>query len=568
MRISRVRLRNYRAYESLDLDLNPGMNVIVGENNVGKSSLMQAVQLVMSLPTGNQLSRDYWPDGSPKGPLSILVELVLTGGELEKISAGLPNPQRSALRDHLLLSSICQSPFQAMETKVEFIDHTTGMPSARFRPNLGGYTTDPDGATVIGAAIGPTYPQVQKTLIEGALHFPEFRQRPASGEMGDEENPRSPEGTRLAAVLFRLKNGPLIDRTIFERIQHSFHSIFSKLELQVIKRGNQPIIVIKRSETNHELPLAELGGGILEMLLVLTHVVDQQDKIFTIDEPEAHLHPHSQRVLANELQTSSSKNQFLVITHSPQFVDFKNLNSILLVRENSGRSNIVKLPTGYLSKDEEVKASKIVWSEDKEFLFSRRVLLVEGETEYAAMPILAKRLGKSFDENGVSVVTVGGRHFGLFIKILKGFKFPFRVMCDADLLMKIDGSVGSGISETRASSLFETASQLGQLGEKELELLWNCQDHFVTRTNKKGVKIDYYDDELFDELKSVARKMGFDVLSPDFEGYLKMKGFEQILREADALYGNNKILTGRFVATTIQTVPKELASIISEVVSL
>src|SRR6266487_2352404 len=99
MRISRVSLRNYRAYESLDLDLNPGMNVIVGENNVGKSSLMQAVQLVMSLPTGNQLSRDYWPDGSPKGPLSILVELVLTGSELEKISAGLPNHQRSALRD-------------------------------------------------------------------------------------------------------------------------------------------------------------------------------------------------------------------------------------------------------------------------------------------------------------------------------------------------------------------------------------------------------------------------------------------------------------------------------------
>ena len=249
---------------------------------------------------------------------------------------------------------------------------------------------------MIGTASIPTYSQIQGILNEGALHFPEFRQRPASGEIGDEERPRSTEGTRLAAVLFRLKNGPLADRTIFESIQHSFHSIFSKLELQVIKKGNQPIIVIKRSETNHELPLAELGGGILEMLLVLTHVVDQRDKIFTIDEPEAHLHPHSQRVLADEIVRSSNKNQFLVITHSPQFVDFKDLHSILLVRENSGRSNVVRLPTGYLSKDEETKASKIVWSEDKEFLFSRRVLLVEGETEYGAMPILAKKVGKEF----------------------------------------------------------------------------------------------------------------------------------------------------------------------------
>jgi predicted ATP-dependent endonuclease of OLD family len=304
------------------------------------------------------------------------------------------------------------------------------------------------------------------------------------------------------------------------------------------------------------------------MLLVLTHVVDQHAKTFTIDEPEAHLHPHSQRVLADELVKSSSKNQFLIITHSPQFVDFKNLHSVVLVRENSGRSNVVKLPNDYLSKDEEAKASKIVWSEDKEFLFSRRVLLVEGETEYGAMPILAKKLGKSFDENGVSVVSVGGHHFGLFMKILKGFKFPFRVMCDGDLLMKVDGTVGSGIQETRSSSLFETSFQLGQLEDRELEILWDCQELTVSKTNKKGVKVDYYKEELFDELNAIARKLGFDVVSPDFEGYLKLNGYEQILKEAGELYGNNKILIGRFVAMTGQNVPQQLASIITEVVSL
>src|SRR6266851_9976664 len=112
MRISRVSLRNYRAYESLDLDLNSGMNVIVGENNVGKSSLMQAVQFVISLPSGNQLSRDHWPDGRPKGPLSISLELVLTQGEVEKLSASLPHPQRTSVRDRLVLSTICQGPGQ------------------------------------------------------------------------------------------------------------------------------------------------------------------------------------------------------------------------------------------------------------------------------------------------------------------------------------------------------------------------------------------------------------------------------------------------------------------------
>jgi putative ATP-dependent endonuclease of OLD family len=143
MRISRVSLRNYRAYESLELDLNPGMNVIVGENNVSKSSLMQAVQFVMNLPSGSSLSRDHWPDGRPKGPLSISLELFLSQGEVEKLSGGLPHPQRTSVRDRLVLSTICQGPGQPLETKVEFKDQSTGSTTARFRENLGGVYNRP-----------------------------------------------------------------------------------------------------------------------------------------------------------------------------------------------------------------------------------------------------------------------------------------------------------------------------------------------------------------------------------------------------------------------------------------
>ncbi len=562
LRISRLTLRNFRAFEHLDLDVSPGMNVIVGENNVGKSILMQAVQLAMSSPRGSQLTRDYWPDGNPKGPLSISMEIVLSKEEFETISSSIPDPQKNLLRDHVVLSISWRTPGHVGESQIEFVDNPAGKVTARLRMGFQGYTTDADGAAVIGEQ---GYPFVGR-ILGGFYHFPEFRQRPAGGEIGEEESPRSTEGARLAAVLFRLKNGSLGDRDMFERIQHSFHGMYSNLELQVIKKSNQPTIMIKRSETNHELPLAEVGAGILEMLLVLTHIVDQQDRIFAIDEPEAHLHPHSQRLLANELVRSSVKNQILLITHSPHFVNFKDLHSIMLVRQHAGRSSVVRLPSGYLSKDEEARASRIIWSEDKEFLFSRRVLLVEGETEYSAMPILARKLGKGFDENGVTVISVGGQHFGLFIKILKGFEFPFRVMCDKDALMRISGSVQIGQFDMKVSSLFKAAFQAGMIGEREEEMLWDCQES-ISPPNKEN-KTEFYDEELFTDLNALALKLGFHTVSPDLEGYLNLKGFESVLKEANELYRNNKILKGRFVAETVRTVPPELAAIISEAVSL
>jgi predicted ATP-dependent endonuclease of OLD family len=182
-----------------------------------------------------------------------------------------------------------------------------------------------------------------------------------------------------------------------------------------------------------------------------------------MDEPEMHLHPHAQRLLEKELRKFSETNQLILTTHSPQFVNFRHLSSVILVRKTPEHSVAVKLPKGYLGENEESKASRLIWSEEKEFLFSRRVLLVEGPTEYGALPLIAERLGKSFDENGVTVVSVGGHHFAVSIRILAGFGIPYRVLCDADVLMEIRGHINYDGQKVRTSSLFDIAQKAGLL---------------------------------------------------------------------------------------------------------
>ena len=52
MHISKVRVQNYRCFADTTLEFRPGLNVIIGENNAGKSALFSAMRLVFDTGEG------------------------------------------------------------------------------------------------------------------------------------------------------------------------------------------------------------------------------------------------------------------------------------------------------------------------------------------------------------------------------------------------------------------------------------------------------------------------------------------------------------------------------------
>lgn len=153
------------------------------------------------------------------------------------------------------------------------------------------------------------------------------------------------------------------------------------------------------------------------------------------------------------MKESSLQNQIILVTHSPYFVDLNDVEHVILIKDHGGTSVCTQLPEGYFKEDERKILSKNIRYEEKEFLFSRSVLLVEGLTEYGALPIIARKLGKDFDEYGVSVVSVGGNYFGLLMKILKGFELPWKAMCDSDTLTNITRKISIDGVEYSTSTL-------------------------------------------------------------------------------------------------------------------
>ena len=84
MLIHRLRLNNFSSFQDVDVRLSPRMNVIVGENNVGKSNFLRAIDFLRGLPI-NAIPKSWWPQGKGMGTLSGEIEFELESKELEEV---------------------------------------------------------------------------------------------------------------------------------------------------------------------------------------------------------------------------------------------------------------------------------------------------------------------------------------------------------------------------------------------------------------------------------------------------------------------------------------------------
>ena len=273
-----------------------------------------------------------------------------------------------------------------------------------------------------GAILDHLMPILKNNLII----IEEFRQRP---DKKVSDFLTSPKGQELASVLFNLKNARPYQRRKYEQIQHHFHEFFPMLSLDVIKENNDIKILVQKEgiESTH----LYLGAGIIEVLLLITHLIAHKEKVLFIDHPESHLHPHAQRRLSTMFEDANNS-QICIITHSPYFVNLNRNSQILRFVQDSAQTKCIELTPDYFTDTDLSKLEQFMDIDTKEFFFARKVVLVEGPTEFGALPIFASKL-YNFDENGVSVIIVGGKKsFETFVKLCEGFVLPYLVIADQD----------------------------------------------------------------------------------------------------------------------------------------
>lgn len=165
--------------------------------------------------------------------------------------------------------------------------------------------------------------------------------------------------------------------------------------------------------------------------------IRERSIMFAFEEPELFLHPHISRATYQALRTLSSTHQILLCTHSAHFVNLEDYRDIVVIRklnQTEGTSSYKTSGELFEGDSEQKQRFNMIqfFNPDRsEVFFAKRVALVEGATEKALFPLLAKRL-KTFDYR-VSIIDCGGKHnLALYMKVLNSFKIPSITLYDED----------------------------------------------------------------------------------------------------------------------------------------
>ena len=204
------------------------------------------------------------------------------------------------------------------------------------------------------------------------------------------------------------------------------------------------LVINFQDESSDVFPMNSHGMGTRSWVTFLTLLsyVDWQIKlrgsedkcyhpIILLEEPEAHLHPNSQRNIYKQIK--SLNGQIFVSTHSPSIVSQVDPFEILYISKKSG-----KAITKTLSKDitsEELRKLKFeILRSRGELLFSEMLILCEGETEEQSLPTFFKKyFDRDLYEVGINIVSVGGSgKYKPFLKLARSFDIPVFIFSDGE----------------------------------------------------------------------------------------------------------------------------------------
>ena len=229
--------------------------------------------------------------------------------------------------------------------------------------------------------------------------------------------------------------------------------LLEKLELEVHDTATHSEASNRGLGSNNLLFMA------CELLLVGTE--EYGLPLLLIEEPEAHLHPQRQLRLikflqrqAEDLRPDGRDVQILITTHSPNLASAVRLDNLVLLER--GKAFPLHRDATQLGASDYRFLERFLDVTKANLFFARGVVIVEGDGENIIVPALARLLGRSFVEHGVSVVNVGGTGLRRYARIFQrkdleqtgAIGVPVACIADLDVMPdcapRIVGRIGDG----------------------------------------------------------------------------------------------------------------------------
>ncbi len=179
-------------------------------------------------------------------------------------------------------------------------------------------------------------------------------------------------------------------------------------------------------------------------------------RLIAVEEPESHLHPQLQDHLSKNIENIRNETgksmQLLLTTHSSHIAAKLSIdNSVIIFRDAKNNSlnccRVISTLDKKTDADSIKYLKKFLDSTKSKIFFSRKLILVEGSSEQFLIPILFRSFrnnSSSLEQEGIELVNVNGLAFSHFLKLLRGgFFIRSLVLTDSDAGTKTENRAGA-----------------------------------------------------------------------------------------------------------------------------
>lgn len=487
MYLSRLKITNFRSIKEIELKFHKGVNILIGENNSGKTAVIDALRIGLGYGKNNNNSV-YLKES----------DLHLNRSDPNEINNEIQFDFIFEIEDEIkekqcffdFLSQNEEDPEkQTIQLHLKYNYETRGNRNYFKRTIWGG---DNEGQSIPYEALEEIFFIYLDPLRDAVQSLKPYSYSNKVGNLfneltkykkNDEDIELSEDKKRvLASELYSVFEGEDSDweailQTGNEKVNDHLEgtgisSKYPNIKMNYVGRKYSDVvrgIELKRPIFNTELEVEQkyfeiFQNGLGENNLIYASVVlgdlinrceDQNLQIYNallVEEPEAHLHPQYQNTFFNYLNSlQDSGVQIFITSHSPTITAKSNFENITVLQVQDDKISpfcFSKLNNEDFSQRNRNHLKKFLDTSKSQLFFANGVLLVEGIAEAILIPIISKKfLGVDLDQKGIEVVNINGVAFEHFAKLFNSIDESKRMSARCAIITDSDPTDEKPVSD-------------------------------------------------------------------------------------------------------------------------